>query len=45
MMQKYPQKYSGAYTVPDSMKSEYGANPAWAEATNDDKANQLPDEE
>jgi len=27
------------------MKSEYGTNPTWAEATNDDKANQLPDEE
>jgi len=35
----------GAYPVPDSMKSEYGTNPTWAEATNDDKANQLPDEE
>eukprot|EP00092_Neocalanus_flemingeri_P008080 GFUD01008718.1.p1 GENE.GFUD01008718.1~~GFUD01008718.1.p1 ORF type:complete len:555 (+),score=120.69 GFUD01008718.1:44-1708(+) len=35
----------GAYTVPDSMKSEYGTNPAWADSTNDDKANQLPDEE
>ena len=36
---------SGAYPIPDSMKSEYETNPLWAEATNDDKANQLPDEE
>merc|ERR1712179_200161 len=35
----------GASPVPDSMKSESGTNPAWTEATNDDKANQLPDEE
>jgi len=35
----------GEYPVPDSMKSEYGGNPAWAENTNDDKASQLPDEE
>jgi len=35
---------NGNYPVPDSMKGEYGANPAWAEATNDDKASQLPDE-
>jgi len=35
----------GAYPVPDSMKSEYGTNPTWVDSTNDDKANQLPDEE
>jgi len=38
----------GNYPVPESMKSEYlssatSTSPAWAEATNDDKANQLPD--
>jgi len=35
----------GNYPVPESMKGEYGTNPVWAEATNDDKANQLPDVE
>jgi len=35
----------GDYTVPDSMKSEYETNPTWAGTTNDDKANQLPDED
>ena len=42
---KFHPKISGAYPVPDSMKNEYGTNPDWVETTNDDKANQLPDEE
>jgi hypothetical protein len=32
----------GNYPVPDSMKAEYGAAPAWAGTTNDDNSNQLP---
>ena len=35
--------FSGNYPVPDSMKAEYGAAPSWADSTNDDNANQLPD--
>jgi len=33
----------GNFPVPDSMKGEYSATPAWASSTNDDKANQVPD--
>ena len=36
--------FVGNYPVPDSMKSEYCATtPSWAETTNDDKQDELPE--